>query len=94
LTPDNINACFEIGGFFAICLSIVKTLKDKQVKGISLWYLLFFSSWGGWNLYYYPHLKQSASFLVGILVMIANLVWLALLIYFSHFKEPVDESKS
>lgn len=90
--PDYINAFFEVGGFFAICLSIAKTLKDKEVKGISLWYLLFFAFWGGWNLYYYPYLNQKASFAVGVLVMIANLTWLGLLIYYNHWKKPIDQS--
>ena len=78
--PDFINGSFELlAGFFIFkhCLCV---LKDKQVKGVSLLAVLFFTLWGFWNLFYYPHLDQMLSFYGGIFVVIANSIWLYLLV--------------
>jgi hypothetical protein len=58
-------------------------VKDKQVKGYSLWTPIFFTSWGAWNLFYYPHLGQTLSFAAGILVLCVNAVYLGLLIHYN-----------
>lgn len=83
-TPDVINGLFEIGGAIAISFSIRRVLKDKAVKGISWAMVLFFSTWGVWNLYFYPHLDQWFSLAGGILLIAAQLVYAALLIYYSY----------
>ena len=82
--PDLINATFEFGGSLAITASILRLLKDKEVKGISWHMIAFFTSWGAWNVFYYPHLGQTLSFLAGILVLTTNVVYLSLLIHYSR----------
>lgn len=79
---DLINAVFELGGAPIILLSICKILKDKKVKGISKYHVGFFSAWGLWNLFYYPHLEQWASFVGGLFIVLANSVWLGLMLYY------------
>ena len=55
---DTTNGIYEsMGGLFMLA-NCVKVYKDKEVKGISLLSMLFFTSWGYWNLYYYPSLSQ------------------------------------
>lgn len=80
--PDIINGCFELFGGFIICLSIRDVLKKQQVAGVSLMHIAFFNAWGLWNVFYYPHIGQWASFIGGIGVLIANTVWLSLCIYY------------
>lgn len=84
MTPDIINGLFELFGAAFIGLSIKKLAKDKQVHGVSWIHAAFFAAWGYWNLYYYPHLDQYASFVGGIGVVAANTIWLAQLIYYSN----------
>ena len=80
--PDIINGSFELLGAPFIFMSIMKIYKDKQVRGISWTHPTFFTAWGFWNLYYYPHLNQWASFVGGIFIAAANLIWVIQLIYY------------
>ena len=77
---DAINGIFEMGGAFAIVLSIVRVVRDRDVAGIAVLHVSYFTAWGLWNLYYYPSLGQTLSFVAGVAVVVANLVWISLLI--------------
>jgi hypothetical protein len=81
---DKVNGSFELFGGFFILLNILKVCNDKSVAGVDWRAVLFFTAWGYWNLYYYPSLDQKASFYGGIVIAIANTVWLSLLIWFSY----------
>lgn len=91
--PDIINGIFELGGSPLILLSIFKLLKDKRVKGVSKYHVGFFTSWGLWNLFYYPHLDQWASFIGGLFIVITNTIWLSLMLYYIK-KEKNENSLS
>ena len=82
--PDIVNGTFESSGSFFILLSIIKLWKDKRVRGVSWVHAGFFSAWGYWNLFYYPHLGQWFSFVGGILIVLTNTFWLGQLIYYTR----------
>ena len=89
--PDLINAMFEMLGGAFICMSILKLAKEKKVRGIHWLHASFFTSWGWWNLYYYPYLDQWASFVGGAFLVLTNTVWLWQLIYYTRKeKQSVD----
>jgi ABC-type transport system involved in cytochrome c biogenesis permease subunit len=81
---DLINGTFESLGSIFILFSIIKLHKEKQVKGVDYKHIAFFTIWGIWNLYYYPSLNQRLSFIGGILIVIANVVWVSQIIYYSR----------
>lgn len=56
--------------------------RDKQVKGVSVFATVFFTTWGYWNLYYYPHLNQWVSFAGGVMIVTANTLWIAMMAYY------------
>lgn len=79
MIADLINGCFEfLAGAFILdhCRAV---LRDKKVAGVSLWSVAFFTAWGIWNIFYYPHLNQMISFIGGLFVVSANALWLMLL---------------
>ena len=78
--PDLINGSFELLAGFFILNHCKKVVKDKKVRGVSIISVAFFTSWGFWNLFYYPHLGQVLSFWGGIIVVFANALWTILLI--------------
>lgn len=86
MSPDLINGFFELFATFFICLHIRRTLKDKSVKGVSIVATVFFFAWGVWNIYFYPSQKLWWSFAGGLLVAIANLVWVVLMVVY-HRRE-------
>ena len=81
---DTINGLFEfISGMF-LWHSVYILFKDKTVKGVSIISTSVFSAWGMWNLYYYPFLGQWMSFLGGINIFTANIVWVFLAIKYTQ----------
>lgn len=83
-TPDLINGCFEIlGGLFILnhCLTLYR---DKMVAGVSIISTVFFTLWGAWNLFFYPHLDQWISFFGGMVISAANCLWIGMMIYYKR----------
>lgn len=80
MLPDLFNGLFELCGAAFIGLHIRQILKDKSIKGVSIPATMFFTAWGFWNLFYYPHLGQWLSFAGGIAIVTANVVWISLML--------------
>jgi hypothetical protein len=91
MIADLINAAFEMGAGVAQIINCYQLYKDKQIKGVRVSVTAFFGAWGLWNLYYYPSLGQWASFSAGILICLANFVWVGLAIYYSKNKPLTPE---
>lgn len=84
--PDVINGSFEAVGGVVIFLNCWKLYHDKEVKGVVWQLTIFFSAWGLWNLYYYPHLDQWLSFVGGLLMTIGNILWIVEVVW--YLKHP------
>lgn len=82
--PDLVNGTFELLGAPFIMLSVIKLYKEKVCKGVSLFHPIFFTTWGFWNLFYYPHLDQWFSFVGGILIFLVTAFWLGQMIYYKN----------
>jgi hypothetical protein len=82
--PDAVNGVYEFMGAPFILMSILKLHRDKRVRGVSWIHVAFFSSWGYWNLFYYPHLNQWCSFFGGVCLVLANTFWLGQIIYYIY----------
>lgn len=78
--PDLVNGLFEAFGFVAVMFSVYRVQQDKKVAGVSLVTTSFFTSWGFWNLYYYPHLGQALSSAAAGAVCFANCMWCFLIL--------------
>lgn len=83
---DLINGLFELFGAILIAINVRQILKDKEIKGVHWIPTGFFSLWGFWNLFYYPHLDQWLSFVAGVLLFITNTTWVSLMIYYGRKK--------
>lgn len=78
--PDLINGSFEAVGGLAVWRNVAAIRRDRRVAGFDPAVSAFFTTWGIWNLYYYPHLSQWASFAGGVLIVLGNAVWVGLTI--------------
>lgn len=92
-TIDAINGSFELAGAVFCALNVRAIWRDKIVRGVYWPAVAFFALWGWWNLLYYPLLGQIYSFLAGVLLTLANSLWVILLIYFTR-KENRDILKA
>lgn len=82
--PDLVNGAFELTGGLLSILNVRTILRDKQVRGMALTPLTFITAWGYWNVFYYPHLAQWASFTGGLVIVAVNTLWLGLAIYYTR----------
>ena len=80
-TPDLINGGFEALASLFILNHARVLWKTREPHGVSLLSTVFFTVWGAWNVWFYPHLGQIFSFYAGITVMIANLFWIASIVH-------------
>jgi hypothetical protein len=85
MTADTVNGLFELLGGLFIGLSVRKLWLDKRVLGFHWGQLAFYTSWGFWNLYYYPSLGQWLSFFGGVSVVTANSVYLGMIAYYTKW---------
>lgn len=85
--PDALNAAFELVGALLIVLNIRRVLRDRMVRGVDWRVTAFFSAWGLWNIFYYPHLGQWLSFIAGLLLVSANTTWVLLMLHFIRKEE-------
>ena len=86
MNPDVINGLFEACGSLAVWLNVFALVRDKGYAGTRWPMAAFFTSWGYWNLYYYPHLGQWVSLAGGALLSVANTVGLGLMLYYGRKK--------
>jgi len=76
MIPDLINGVFELVGGAMVWQNVRRIRRDQQVRGVDWRVTVFFSAWGFWNLFYYPHLDQWLSTLGGLAIVSANTAWL------------------
>jgi len=92
MTNDMINGLFEFTGSIFLFRNCLMLYRDKTVKGVSVWSTIYFFAWGVWNLFFYPSLNQYWSFAGGIAIMVANSLWISMMIYYiQKNKKPVYE---
>jgi hypothetical protein len=86
IDKDAINGTFELAaGLFV--LNHCRVLKaHKQVRGVSMLSVAFFTLWGLWNLYYYPALNQPLSFYGGLFVVAANAFYLGMALHYRRLE--------
>ncbi len=77
---DLINASFEMSACLFVLNHCRVLMEHKETRGVSIVSMLFFTVWGFWNLVYYPALGQMFSMLGGVFVVLANAVYVMLMI--------------
>jgi hypothetical protein len=78
VSPDAINAVFELGGAVLIWANVRALYRAKEVRGVYAPVMAFYAAWGLWNVFYYPAIGQTLSFWAGLGVVAGNVAWCAL----------------
>lgn len=86
MTGDIINGLFEFIGGIVIWTNVARLVRDQGYAGVNWVTSVFFFTWGVWNLWYYPSLDQMWSFVGGLAICSANLVWVILALHYGPFK--------
>jgi hypothetical protein len=94
MTADQGNGCFEALAGLMVLLHCRAAWRAKQVRGVSIWATVFFTTWGLWNAaFYYPNLAQWWSFAGGLFVLAANVWWIVLMVKYRE-RKVVDVCKT
>lgn len=78
MSADLTNGLFEVIGSILLWRNVAALLRAKEVRGVHWGATAFFTVWGVWNLYFYPHLGQWFSFAGGLSILAANTAWVVL----------------
>ena len=89
---DFINALFNSVGAFFILLNALDINRRMDVAGHTYPSTVFFTIWSLYSVIFYIHLDQFWSFLVSVVMAIANVA--LLLLVFKHRKPPCSPSAS
>lgn len=92
LNPDLVNGSFEFLGALFLARNALLLYQDKVAKGVSKLSTSFFTAWGIWNLFYYPSLNQTWSFMGGVAIVLTNATWLALMLFYSKKNKLVQST--
>lgn len=84
MTPDLINGAFEFAGAAITCANLWRLYRDKQVHGFVPHLGWFYTFWGAWNCWYYPHLNQLFSFMGTVAITISNGLYTLLALHYSR----------
>lgn len=81
---DVVNGAFELGGALANVANVLALYRAKRVQGVNIWASAFFTSWGVWNLYFYPSLGQWWSAAGALAIVLVNGLWVGMAIYYTR----------
>lgn len=84
MTPDMMNASFEILGGVFLAPSVLKAWRGKMIRGVHWTTPMFFWSWGLWNVFYYPMIGQPLSAWAGLIVFVVNTAWFGLVLKYGR----------
>lgn len=85
------NGLFELGGAYFTWRNYFQLRKDRELKGIWWPLIAFMTTWGFWNLLYYPSLGQWCSFAGGIALVSGNAFWVYLALKIKYFPPKLIE---
>lgn len=87
---DLANGFFEGVGSVLTWLNVRRLYIDKTVKGVQWEVTVFWTAWGIFNLFFYgPVLGLWFSWWMGISIVIANAVWVGMVLYYRTAAEQL-----
>lgn len=82
MIPDLVNAAFNVAATGFTLNNVRVILKDRMLAGFSVLTNFFFFGWTIWNLFFYSHLHQWYSFGGGVLLLLADIWYIGLILYY------------
>ena len=81
MNNDLIMAAFQVGSCLFLLLSIFTIFRDRELKGVSVWMIAYFTLWTMYGIFTWYALDQFWSYLTSIMMSILYVIWLALAIF-------------
>lgn len=72
---DIINAMFEFAGAYFTWKNFFTLRQQQEIRGVYFPTWIFFTSWGVWNLIFYPAVGAIWSAVAGLALVAGNVAW-------------------
>ncbi len=82
MTPDALNACFELAAAAFVTLHARRVWTDREVAGVSIPAACFFASWTLFGFFYFTMIGHWISFTCSFPPAVAYVAWIAGLVRF------------
>lgn len=79
---DIITSMFQFGAALFLLDNIRAILRDKDLKGVSIGMIVFFTLWGYWGIFMFYSLAQPLSMWTNVGIAAAYTVWLGMAIVY------------
>lgn len=79
---DAIHGMFGMAAALFTLLNIFALYYDKEVKGVSVSFVLFMCTLAGWNIFYLSSLGQHIAVAGATCLLITNLTWFGQMVYY------------
>ena len=80
---DLMTAAFTFGAAMFLILNIRQLLIDKEVKGVSIYTISYFTTWGYWGIFlFYKMPNMLWTVFASVVLAVTYSVWLGLAIYY------------
>lgn len=79
---DIITSMFQFGAVLFLLDNIRAILRDKDLKGVSIGMIMFFTVWGYWGIFMFYTLGQPFSMWTNVGIAGAYTVWLGMAIFY------------
>ena len=86
---DAIHGCFGIAATLFTLLNVLALYHDKEVRGISMSFMVFLLVLSAWNIHYLDTLGQDLAVAGAVGLFITNMIWFTQMVYYL-----IKESKS
>jgi len=84
ITADEINCILECIASLFLWFNVFDLYKHKESKGVNIYYVLFYLLWAIWTAFFYANLGQWKSFYGDLAMVVPNLTWAILMIYYKR----------
>ena len=91
MNVDYITSAFQAGAVLFLCANIIRLWKDGELKGISIWMMVYFTIWGYWGVFMWADLQQPWSMWTNVGIAVAYTIWLGLAL-FIKFMNSLDRN--
>ena len=83
---DAVKGILELVGASAVLVNVIRIIKDKELKGVSFYYILFSVVANGYAMYFYYILQQWYAFWGVTIYTILVTLWMMLVLGYKGLK--------
>jgi hypothetical protein len=84
---DVITSLFQFGAVVFLLDNIRAIIRDKDLKGVSILMIVFFTVWGYWGIFMFYVLQQPLSMWTNIGIAVAYTIWFLLAVFYKSKKQ-------